>query len=150
MLSDIKAAYDLGKEGVKAIQSIRKKVEKTNPIYDDLEKVYAIISEMKDHINDAKDKYFEVSVENEKLKKELSKEKNWEVEKNNFSLEEITPGCFAYVSNDDPRQKFCEVCFLKEEKSHLLMEKPNSSFTFYTCRNCKAKITVDHRRPLTF
>jgi hypothetical protein len=144
MIGDIKAAYDLGKEGIKLIKGIKDKTNSSDPIYEDLEKVYDLISDMKDAITDLKDDFFTLSTEKMALEKKILEFDEWETEKKSFSLEEIASGFFAYVSNDDIKIKLCQKCFHVKKKS-ILQNSGDSAFDRYKCDNCKAEMLVDKR-----
>lgn len=149
MLSDIKTAYDLGKEGIALIKKIKDRTKSSDPIYGDLDKVYNLISDMKDAINELKDNYFESSINSEKMRKELDSLKEWSKQQSSYEKKMISPGAQVLIDkneacdNENVKTWYCPGCFANKKIGVFQFKQKFGGVQFiYECTNCKGEIRV--------
>jgi DNA-directed RNA polymerase subunit RPC12/RpoP len=149
MFTELKVAYDFGKIGFDIIQKIRGLIKKNDPAYKEIEKLYDIISGMKDSINLAKDKYFELSMEKRAIEEKFEEFKKIEAYGNSFEKEMVSPGAQvvttfleANLPNHQPPTWYCAGCFTKRELGVMQFCDVKAPYFVYQCTKCQNKILV--------
>jgi regulator of replication initiation timing len=84
--------------------------------------------------------------ENATLKKENEQLKNWDAEKEHYTLVKVKTGFLAYalkpeVETREPRHYLCANCFTKGEKGILQFERVSMQNRAY-CLRCEKKVVV--------
>lgn len=93
----------------------------------------------------------ELRQQNGELKQQLANMKNWNGEKERYSLTQIADGVFVYAlkkehAGDAPSHWLCANCFQKNQKAILQRAEQDYKGTYYSCPNCEKKI-YDHSNP---
>jgi len=91
--------------------------------------------------------YKTLLAENDRLKEELVKVENWEVERADYELTEIGPGSFAYVAKSDKatgRDKpwLCTNCFDNRKQKCILYQDGPAFLRLYSCSGCNTHMTI--------
>ena len=101
------------------------------------------ILEAQSHAMSAQQEHFSLSDRVKELEKECMRLKDWSAEKQNYALQEVAIGIFAYVQDatvqpGSSTKKFCANCFDSGKKSLLqegLSAKPGRKREL-TCHGC--------------
>jgi hypothetical protein len=86
------------------------------------------------------------------LEKEVADMKAWDAAKEDYALQEISPGAFAYVlkpetGGAEPPHWLCTACYHKRKKSILQFDHEDfidRGFNQFICPDCKSSINVRH------
>ena len=85
---------------------------------------------------------------NQSLNKKFMEIETWEMEKSKYSLHEICPQVFVYVSkkvdtSTEPSHWICAKCYNQGQKSILQLSRQAVGGHFYICHNCGSEL-CDH------
>ncbi len=113
VLSIFKTVSDVLKQTGNTANTQESIIEATNALLD-----------IKTKIISAYETYSSLSSEKDKLKKEIMRLKDWQIERECYMRKQIAPGVFAYIENDfvghfQEAHKYCCNCFDKTIKSTL-------------------------------
>lgn len=78
---------------------------------------------------------FQLQTENEELRKQLKVKEGWEIQKNQYRLEQTVRGATVFAFTGMPKYYACPSCFNKE-KIEILQNKHDTFGNFY-CPGCK-------------
>ena len=96
------------------------------------------VIDLQSKVAEMQTRYSQALEENESLKSELSRQKNWKEEAARYSLADMGGGIFAYRINEadragEPHHWLCAACYAENKKSILI--KTSYGSDKYRCHN---------------
>lgn len=143
----IKTAYELGKE---ILEDAKKKADSS--LTERLNRLLFLISdlnfrimELQNVVLETKERLSALEKENAELKSEIEASRQWEIEKGQYELAEITTGVFAYRFKDGKHHTvwFCPNCFEKRFKSILQLIRGEDGRFYRYCFECSFKVPAE-------
>lgn len=144
------------KNAITKLQDTSKKVKELKEAkidFDTKNKINEIIDSIVDTkmlITQLQDEYDLLSSEKKELELKIKSFENWEDEKNNYKLVEISNDIYVFQlqnSTGEANPKFCVHCFGNKKLSILQMNRRDVTGTYYDCPNCGNTIRIPPQNP---